>query len=174
MPSLTHLDDLAVERLKYLFRYDPDSGSFTRLVRTSNSTKIGEIAGGLNGDGYRYIMIDGRRYRSSRLAHLYMTNGWPEDLIDHRDLCRSNDKWKNIRLATYSQNMANIPPHRDNRSGLKGVTWDGGAGKWKAQIWRGGNLNLGKFDCPAAAHIAYVIAADIQFGRFSRGNGHAA
>ena len=45
------------------------------------------------------------------------------------------------------------------------------AKKWMARIKVNGvGIYLGLFDCPAAAHFAYIIEADKQFGEFARFN----
>jgi hypothetical protein len=57
----------------------------------------------------------------------------------------------------------------DNTSGLKGVTLMKKRQKWRAQLGSvTGPAYLGEFDCPAAAHFAYIIAADKKYGEFAR------
>lgn len=63
-------------------------------------------------DGYRVITIFGNektrpQYRSGRLAFLYMTGHWPEWDVDHKNRKRGDDRWKNLREATRSQNLRN-------------------------------------------------------------------
>ena len=43
----------------------------------------------------------------------------PPGLIDHRDLCRSNNKWSNLRPATHGQNNRNRPAHRHSSTGIE-------------------------------------------------------
>ncbi len=41
--------------------------------------------------------------------------------------------------------------------------------KWVAEIMADGkSRKVGSFDCPAAAHFAYIIAADKLHGEFAR------
>lgn len=59
---------LTSERLREVLAYDPDTGVFTRKVRTAKRVKIGDVAGCLNGKGYIHISIDGRLHKAHRLA----------------------------------------------------------------------------------------------------------
>ena len=155
---------LSVARLRELLHYNPETGTFTWLVRTSNCIKIGDRAGGHNADGYVLVRVDGKQYLAHRLAWLYMTGKWPVDQIDHRNgVCEDNrfDNLRDVKPAMNSQNMRRPPMH--NKSKFLGVCWHKQNGKWRAQIHiKGKQIYLGVFDCPKVAHAAY-IAAKRQF-----------
>ena len=164
MPHLTQ------KRLKELFTYEPETGLFTRIARTGSRGNLGPVAGCLNDQGYLIIGIDAKEFRAHRLAWLYMTGEWPTPECDHLDLDRANNKWANLRSATRSQNGANKRARRDNKAGIKGVCWDKQTRKWRAQLQANGKrINIGRFDCPAAAHFAYLVFANKAFGSFHRG-----
>lgn len=98
---------------------------------------------------------------------LAIAGEWPTGDIDHKDTNRSNNRWDNLRPATRSQNLSNSGAKPFNPIGLKGVSVF--RDKWQSSIsdnYR--KVHLGTFDCPAAAHFAYIIAADNQFGEFAR------
>jgi hypothetical protein len=155
-------------KLKRLFRYEPETGNFVRLVAVS-SCRAGSIAGTIHPKGYVQIQIEGRLYKAHRLAWLYMTGGWPASLIDHRDLCPANNAWGNLREATRSQNGANKGKNSNNKSGFKGVHYDAQKGKWVAQIQTPGRKQyLGCFPTAELAHAAYAAAAVEAFGQFAR------
>lgn len=81
--------------------------------------------------------------------------------------CRDN-RWCNLREATRTQNNANSKCRKTNKSGLKGVSASG-KNKWAARIQlHGKQRKIGDFDCPAAAHFAYLIEADKAFGAYAR------
>jgi hypothetical protein len=159
-----------IARMRELVSYDQETGLFTWLVWRPNGVKVGHVAGRLNKFGYRVISLDGRSYFAHRLAWLWMTGLWPVDEIDHSNAIKDDNRWINLRAATASQNAGNRRAYANNTSGLKGVSWVVSRRKFIASIGLNGKRkNLGRFDCPAAAHFAYIVAADKHFGEFSRG-----
>ena len=163
------IQHLTQDRLKEVFRYDPISGIFTRLIATSNNVKVGDVAGTPNELGYLLICIDGHRYRAHRLAWLYMTGRWPVDEIDHVESNPRDNRFAKLREATHAQNMANCRKPSTNRSGLKGVSWDAINQRWRASISvRGKSINLGRFSTKRLAHTAYLKAAQNAFAEFAR------
>jgi hypothetical protein len=154
-------------RLRELLRYDRKTGEFRWLKCVSPSIQPGDIAGTLDSQGYRRIIIEGRIYRAHHLAWLYMKGKWCSVVIDHRDLDPSNNRWSNLRRATRSQNSANRSVPRNNACGLKGVSPDRRG--WRATIRKNGRIHhLGVFETPQEAHAAYVKAARKLFGEFAR------
>lgn len=154
--------DLTAARLRQLLHYDQLTGVFTWLQRTSNRIKVGDVAGSIDSNRYRVIVIDGKHHGAHRLAWLYVNGVWPNGEIDHEDGCRDNNRWKNLRDGTKMFNLENQRgPHRDTTSGYLGVSWNTQRDKWKATIWdrsRGRQKHLGFFDDPKVAHEAYVAA----------------
>jgi HNH endonuclease len=155
-------------RLQELLHYDSETGEFHWLKRASRSVREGDIAGRVDGEGYRKITIEGRTYRAHQLAWLYQTGEWCRGVIDHRDGDPSNNRWINLRCATISQNNANRRRHRNNKCGFKGVVqnpW----GRFIASIYKDGQRrHLGMFATAEDAHAAYVEAARKLFGEFAR------
>ena len=94
---------------------------------------IDGVSGGCPDSGYRKIKVDGRDYKASRLAWLYMTGAWPISEIDHVNGDRVDDRFCNLREAMPVQNSQNIRGGR-NAAGLRGIKWDAPTGKWVAQI----------------------------------------
>lgn len=159
------------DKLKQILKYDPDTGIFTWL-ETNNKDLIGKEAGYINDAGYRVITIKGKQQRAHRLAWFYMTGVKPRRIVDHKDNDRLNNKWENLRLANTKQNRCNTVLASNNTSGYKGVYWSNPRQKWVATI----NFNykrrhLGYYDCPKAAHIAYVKAAKKLHGAFANFGG---
>lgn len=147
------------ERLKYLLKYDPNSGIFVWIRNTTKSVMIGDKAGSKHyKNGYHSICIDGKRYLAHRLAWLYMTGIWPKDQIDHINGIRDDNRWTNLRTATCSENHQNID-RKTGKSGYRGVTWHNKNKKWMAQIrFNKTNICLGYFDDPKDAHEAHLKA----------------
>lgn len=117
-----------------MLSYDPIIGKFTWLINKGNK-KIGDIAGSINGKGYLCIQLNGRKYLASRLAFLYMTGSFPNNLVDHIDHDPSNTIWTNLREATFTENNQNKSKNKNNTTGIKGVSWDSNSNRWKAQIY---------------------------------------
>jgi hypothetical protein len=160
---------LTAERLRELLHYDPETGVFTWRVNRRGPMKAGDVAGRVHADyGYIIIGIDGGEYRANRLAFLYMEGKFPAHMAEHADRNRANNRWSNLRNATYSQNMFNIPVRAGNVSGRKGVVWSKNLEKWNARI--GVNkkmLHLGYFEDKDEAAHAYNKAAIAHFGDFA-------
>ena len=157
---------ITASHLRSALIYDPETGIFTWKYREDTSVQWnGRYAGTTAGcickpHKYLNIKIDGRRYPASRLAWLYMTGKWPENMVDHHDLDRGNNRWINLRDATRSQNGMNAPRRSDNTSGFKNVHWHKKHQCWTAQIFSGGKLVwLGSFKTKDAAYAAYCVAA---------------
>lgn len=158
---------LTLRRLKTVLRYDPDSGSFFWLIRTSNRIKVGDEAGVDRSDGYIIISIDGVKYLAHRLAWFYMTGEWPKEQIDHKNLDRSDTRWGNLREAARAENYRNTGCRSHSKIGLKGVTTNGA--RWQAQIRiNKKRIYLGTYDSPEQAHAAYCAANTLHHGEFGR------
>lgn len=98
--------------LKSILDYEPETGIFRwKIVKRGWRGKTiafpGDRAGHIERDGYWRISIDGKFYLMHRLAWLWMTGDWPEIVIDHKDRDKGNNKWANLRDATYSENSRN-------------------------------------------------------------------
>jgi hypothetical protein len=157
------MSKLSHDLLKSLVKYEPSTGKFTALVVSGKWTKLGMEIGCINKHGYRQICINGKIYRSARLAFFYMKGHWPEKLIDHHDGNKLNNRWDNLRPANHSQNTAN-----SNRYVTKGARYEPARKKWKVDIRIGGKKTfIGRFDKLEDARAAYAKAADKTFGEFA-------
>lgn len=150
-------NDLPAARVRELLHYDKATGRFTWLVSRPGAP-AGSEAGTINNNGYRLIAVDGVRYRAHRLAWLWVKGVWPAGEIDHRNTKRSDNRWRNLRQATFEHNQQNRRRAlRTNRLGLLGVSKAGC--RFRATIFYGGkDRHLGTFDTAAEAHAAYVAA----------------
>ena len=125
-----------LEELKEFLDYNPDTGIFTWIKKPSKKIKVGQQAGKMHSKGYIQITFRGFLYLAHRLAY-YMYHGVDplENLVDHKDNPKTNNKIDNLRLANNFQNQrhrVNLPSN--NNSGVIGVCWDKNAKKWRAQI----------------------------------------
>jgi HNH endonuclease/AP2 domain len=101
----------------------------------------------------------------------------PVDLgfdVDHINGDGLDNRRRNLRVGTRSQNNGNTRTSSRNQSGYKGVSFHKPTGRWRAYI----NLNhrhrhLGMFDDPWSAAQAYNEAAVAQWGEFAQINRRA-
>lgn len=162
--SVTHA------RLLELLHYNPSTGLFVWLKRTSNRIRVGDIAGCVGKqDGYVRLSIDGILYLGHRLAHFYMTGEWPPIDTDHWNGATGDNRWANIRPATRGENGTN---QRARKAGLKGCYHDPKSGMWRAQITHRllpkGHAYLGSYRTEIEAHLAYCTEAARLSGKFAR------
>lgn len=157
-------DEIIAARVRELLNYDPETGIFTRKVRTAQRHQVGDRAdflvtsGGLV--GYHRITFDSERFLAHRVAWLYMHGKWPEFDIDHMNGVRSENRIANLRDVTNRINRQNLRgPRVDNKvSGFLGVTWNKESSMWRARISLDGKYtHLGLFDTPALANEAYLV-----------------
>lgn len=154
------LPPLDQAKLTTLFRYDPLTGIFTRIVGRGGA-KAGDVAGTVMDDGYIQICIDSRCYAAHRLAWLYMTGKWPTEQIDHWDTDHGNNRFANLRDVSDGVNKQNIrkAPAGKKYSELLGAQWCKQRQKWKSSIRVEGRIkHIGFFETDAAASEAYVAA----------------
>jgi hypothetical protein len=109
------------KQLKELLSYDSNTGVFTWIKKTSNRAPVGNVAGYLNHDGYVYIKINNKIYSAHRLAWLFTNKAYPENMIDHINGNRSDNRICNLREATRVENAYNQKKQKNNTSGVKGV-----------------------------------------------------
>ena len=159
---------LTQERLKEVLDYDPETGHFTARITRSNLLR-GARTGHKNKGVSRYILIrvDGRSYFAHKLAWFYMYGRWPPAQLDHINLVTFDNRISNLREATRTQNCANCPKPRNNKSGKKGVHFAKHTGKWRARISKA-RIHLGYFATAEEAHAAYIAAALALHGEFAR------
>ena len=166
-------DILTHQRLREVLDYDPETGLFTWKARPNltpfNARWAGKVVGYLGAGGYRVINIDARKYRAGRLAWLYMHGVWPRFGIDHRNCIPDDDRIDNLRPANQSENNANSRRRRDNKSGVKGVSWCSATKKWRASIQVAGkSINLGRYARLVEAIAVRRDASIEHFGEFAR------
>lgn len=162
---------LTLQRLKEVLSYNRRSGIFRWKLKLSRRNHVGDRAGYVDTNGYRIIQIDGWHYKAARLAWLYCNGRWPDPTADHRDLDRDNNRIRNLREATYSQNNMNVGILPTNTSGFKGVS-RGSLNRskpFRAQIrTEVGRKFLGWFATAEDAGAAYRAEAAKHHGDFVR------
>lgn len=157
------------KQLKELFDYNPKTGLFTRKIHVGRKCRAGSIAGTRTIDGYIRIGIDRKTYFAHRLAWLYVYGKWPKNQIDHKNMNKSDNRLKNLREATHSQNQRNRGMPANNTTGYKRVDFVKKYNKYRARIKRNGvETFLGHFDTAEEAGAVAALAALEHDGKFAR------
>jgi hypothetical protein len=115
----TKHDKFTVEFVRRTFKYDPEDGVLRWNIR-GQGIPYGKRAGSF-ANGHWSVRIFDKRFFTGPLIWFYMTGEWPDQMVDHKDGVKTNDKWSNLRLATRAQNAMNAKVRKDNILGHKGI-----------------------------------------------------
>lgn len=171
--------EITAETFRPVISYDPETGIFTWADRAGDHgwtrRNAGKPAGYVDtSNGYIRIGVFGTRFFAHRLAVLYMTGAWPTDAVDHINGNPLDNRWANLRCATKAQNEHNTGLRSNNKSGVKGVSWDKSRGRWFASITVNGKERaLGRFDDIEEATKARRAAEAEHHGVFAHTQGNA-
>jgi hypothetical protein len=170
-------DLVDIDVLKKLFSYDPETGVLTWLERqreffetnracsTWNARYAGKQAFTANDKhGYKQGQIFGKIHRAHRVVWALYYGSWPANQIDHINGDRADNRIKNLRDVTNSENSRNQKFRSTNSSGVMGVHWYSTRKKWVAHLTVNGRYkNLGYFSDINDA-IAARKAAEKEYG----------
>jgi hypothetical protein len=169
---------IAYRLLRECLTYDPDTGVFTWLHRplshfsdiraqSITNTLFAGKAAGTKEDKHIQIGIFGRRYPAHVLAWFYSYGEWPTLNIDHINNIPTDNRLKNLRLATVQENSYNSKRRKDNRTGYKCVKKRGNKFTLRVTI-NGRRVWKGTYDTPEEAHEVYCKYVNIHHGEFAR------
>ena len=128
--------------------------------------KQGAQIGSPDKDGYLRFWMFRKQYSVHRAIFL-MHNGYLPPCIDHINGVITDNRVENLRAATLSQNQFNQKGRQSSKSGVKGVHWHSGIGKWTASIRVNGRLrHLGTFSSIEDAARARIDTAKSLHGEF--------
>lgn len=156
---------IAVEQLRQLLRYEPDTGRLFWLRRDVglfhetegrtarnafgiwNSRYAGKEAFTADdGLGYKCGRVFGQKLKAHQVIWAIFHGVWPDDFIDHINGIRSDNRIANLRVVTRAENAKNSRESARNKSGATGVGWHARDGVWAARIRVDGHLiHLGTF-----------------------------
>lgn len=153
---------LTQKRLKEVILYDADTG-FLYWRKSECGVKEGDRAGYISSYGYLSIKVDQKEYHAHRLVWLYHKGYLPENSLDHIDRNKINNRIENLREVSNQCNMRNTGNWITNKSGIKGVRWNGRARKWTAVIVVAGKaIHLGYTNCILEAACLRLAAEQAE------------
>lgn len=101
------------------------------------------------------------------LMHRLIAKADTGELVDHVNLSKLDNRRRNLRKCSVSENSYNKPAQNNNKCGYRGVCQNE-TGRWMAQIVNGKRaIYLGIYDTAEAAANAYDSAAAIIAGAFA-------
>ena len=159
--------------LKELFEYRND-GYLIRKIKTSNSVKVGDVAGCSTGNGYQKICVYGKQYLTHRLIFFWHYGFFPKE-VDHINGNTFDNCIENLRAADRNQNGKNRGLSIRNKSGFAGVVQDKIRKKWIAQIMVDRKrILLGRFEKLEEAINTRKKAEKFYYKEWARVNEQAA
>lgn len=170
-----------LERLRAVLSYDPETGHLTWLRRQRSDFKSDRACSTWNArfagkaaftarckNGYTSGAVDGKTYRGHRLAmamHLGRTLS-PDEIVDHLNGDRGDNRAANMRLTTKSGNGRNMLSRTSRTKSTRvGVSWSAAKRKWRAYAL---GRHIGYFSTEEDA-VAARENADRDHGFIMRG-----
>lgn len=165
--TLANEAKLPPARVREIFTYDPNTGVL-KWRETAGNRAAGTVAGRVQNHGYWRVGVARTNYAVHRIAWCLTYGEWPPAILDHINCVHGDNRIANLRLATPSQNNANMRSwHRDPRH-LRGTRLTK-KGRWQAMISKDYKQhNLGLYDTAEEAHAAYAAMARLLYGDFAR------
>ena len=146
-----------LDLLEGLLYYESETGE-VRWVKSRGSKKAGSKAGSLNQNGYLIVQVNKRLCYLHRLAWVlyHREELTPDEIIDHIDGDKTNNRIDNLRKVTHSENNLNRT-YKPNISGFRGVSYNKN-GKKKFQV----KLGFDYFGCYETAEEANEVRQRVE------------
>lgn len=159
---------LTFERAHEVLKLDVETGALTWRIRTGSRCKMGDRAGSFHKrSGYRFILIDGRKYREHILIWFMLHGEWRHREVDHHDRDRANNKPSNLRLADETLQRANTAVRCDSKLGVRGVHLHKASGLYMARVTFRGSRFTKYFRTMEEAAVAARDERLRVFGQFA-------
>lgn len=132
--------DLSIDFIKELIDYDPQTGEAKWkarplhhfidskrpakvVMRIWNSKNAGKTVRCPDSNGYFRLAIGGRKYSLHRIIWAFHYGKHPRHSIDHINGNRQDNRICNLRDVLQVDNLKNASKHKDNSSGVNGVSF---------------------------------------------------
>lgn len=121
----------------------------------------------VNGRKEPYVVA---KYKNKEIKlHNFLMNPKENEVVDHINGDVTDNRKSNLRITNKYRNAQNRKIPSNNTSGVKGVNFNKGMGKWVARIgYFGKRIHLGAFDNFEDAVKARKEAEKKYFGEFNR------
>lgn len=160
--------EITAEYARSVLSYDPETGILTWLVNSSRNVKAGRVAGSGCGMGYIAVTINKKPYLAHRLAWLIHYGSWPDNVIDHINGVRTDNRIVNLRDCTNQENLFNTKTYSNSSTGIKGVSWNAKAKKWQTSVkFNYKTYHFGMFDDINDAASAVKSGRERLHGEFA-------
>ena len=146
-----------LEILKWIFRYDSETGKLYKIRESSGKVVEPEREiTTVSSRGYLVVSITDssgtkKDFKVHQIIYYMVSAVEPLQLIDHKNGVPTDNRFGNLRLVNESLNNRNRGMSRNNTSGITGVTWYKPTRKWMAYA----KDNSGK-----KKHLGYFIDKD--------------
>lgn len=152
------MDELTAALLRDCIDYDPITG-IARWKKTVNSRAVsGSAIGNKRTTGYLKFVFKGKYLLVHRVAW-YLENGEWADVIDHINGIRDDNRIENLRACHPHENALNTRRRKDNKCGVKNVSWHKSAKKYQVQLCvNGKDVHFGYFNTLEEAEVAAKMA----------------
>lgn len=132
------------------------------LVDDADFERLSSMAWHFNQNGYAvHTNNDGTKV----LMHRLIVGAQSDQIVDHVNGSRLDNRRSNLRIATHAQNLHNSRPR--GRSRFKGVAYDKANRRWKFNVQHNGKRHQGYRSTEIeAAHARDVLARELQ-GEFA-------
>lgn len=122
MPNFRPLPPIS--RLREVFKIDSSCPSGLRNLETRGRLRAGLPAGNKS-TFYWVVGIDGHYYNVQRIVYAIHYGVDPGDnLVDHINRDRFDNRVSNLRLVNYTVNAANCGIYAHNTTGVRGVSYN--------------------------------------------------
>ena len=150
-----------LERPSNMFSDNP-RGRLSANAATWNTRYAGKPALASMNKGYKHGALFKKTVQAHRVIWK-MVHGVDAETVDHIDGNPGNNRIKNLRSVSQSENMRNMRIISTNKSGVTGIYWHSECEKWCAEIWVSKHIHLGLYASFDEA-LAARKTAEIKYG----------
>jgi hypothetical protein len=126
-------------------------------------------------NGYLVVnLVNEKNYKAVKIHRLvaiaFIDNPLNEKQVDHIDNNKTNNCVTNLRWCTNAENQRNVGLSKNNKSGIKGISWDKVNKKWMVEIrYNYKGIHIGRFLDLEDAKRARINKVAELFGEFVNG-----